>query len=242
MLSNKIPRVTLFVACYNEEKYIIKTLNNLKEAILATNISHEIIVVDDCSRDKSPDLINKFIQNNSELINIYLIENECNKGLANNYIDTALIAKGEYFRLICGDNAEDTVSMITIFNSISKADIIVPYYTQVPGKEKSRILISYIYTGIINLITGNNIKYYNGCGVFITKDVVRWSPHSYGFGFQADLISRLISIGRTVYQVEIIPWHAKKHGSASPLHIRNLLSVIHTILELLIRRLKHLLF
>jgi len=241
MYSYKLPRITLFIACYNEEKYIIKTLDSLKDAIRATNISHEIIVVDDCSTDKSLDLIKKFILNNSEL-NIFFIKNKYNKGLAANYIDTAIIAKGEYFRLICGDNAEDTATMITIFNCISKADIIAPYYTKVPGKENSRLLISYIYTCIINLITGNHIKYYNGCGVFKTKDVVRWAPHSYGFGFQADLISRLISLGRTVYQVEIIPWHAKKHGSASPLHIRNLLSVIHTISELIIRRVKQLLF
>ena len=43
--------LSIFVPCYNEEKNITKSLNNIKEAV--QNISYEILVADDGSKDNS---------------------------------------------------------------------------------------------------------------------------------------------------------------------------------------------
>ena len=43
--------LSIFVPCFNEENNIISTLNNIKEGIL--NVSYEVLVVDDASKDKT---------------------------------------------------------------------------------------------------------------------------------------------------------------------------------------------
>ena len=62
--------ITHYVACYNEEKYII---NTLKKLILASKIcktKNQIIVIDDASTDQSYTLIKKFIK--KKIIIIFL--------------------------------------------------------------------------------------------------------------------------------------------------------------------------
>ena len=59
--------LSFFVPCFNEEKHIGKALNNIKEGV--KNISYEILVVDDGSKDKTVDRIEKFKKNN---LNLYI--------------------------------------------------------------------------------------------------------------------------------------------------------------------------
>ena len=49
-------KISVIIPCFNEEIFIGKTLNNLLE--LDINLT-EIIIVDDCSSDKSVEIIKK---------------------------------------------------------------------------------------------------------------------------------------------------------------------------------------
>ena len=54
----KFPLVSFVVTSYNYEKYILETLESIKSQ---TYKNFEIIVVDDCSKDKSCDIVEDFI-------------------------------------------------------------------------------------------------------------------------------------------------------------------------------------
>ena len=56
--------LTIFVSCYNETPYIIRTLDTLRSALAELKFSYEIIVIDDCSRDGSADLLKDYIRAN----------------------------------------------------------------------------------------------------------------------------------------------------------------------------------
>ena len=60
----KFPLVSFVVTSYNYEKYILETLESIKSQ---TYKNFEIIVVDDCSKDKSCDIVEDFISNNQNL-------------------------------------------------------------------------------------------------------------------------------------------------------------------------------
>ena len=52
--------LTIFVSCYNEEPYITKTLKTVRAALAEAGRLHcEIIVIDDCSTDRSADLVSR---------------------------------------------------------------------------------------------------------------------------------------------------------------------------------------
>ena len=92
--------LSIFVPCFNEENNIINTLNNIKEGI--QDISYEVLVADDASKDKTIEMVEKFKKNNPN-VNVKIFSNENNKGIGFNYYATAHKALGKYYMLINGD-------------------------------------------------------------------------------------------------------------------------------------------
>lgn len=226
--------ITFLVSCYNEAAYIIDTLDTICAAVIEVGLNYEIVVIDDCSRDKSRELIGDYIARHPDR-RILLRANRFNKGLAQNYFDGAFIGKGKYYRLICGDNAEPKESITAVLKAIGDADIIVPYYVASTGKSFKRRLISRAYTALVNLITGNHLHYYNGLAVHLRYNVMRWHSNTRGFGFQADILGLLLDAGFTYKEVPVITVE-KREGKSNAITFRNLLSVAHTISEIAIRR------
>jgi glycosyltransferase involved in cell wall biosynthesis len=226
--------ITLFVSCYNEAEYITATLDTVCDAANDARVSFEIIVIDDCSRDGSPEVVRKYIYGHPET-NILLRLNAANKGLAQNYIDGAFIGKGKYYRLICGDNGEPKESIVAVLSALGQADCIVPYYVTIQGRGFWRRILSNAYTSIINGITGNRIHYYNGLAVHLRYNVMRWHPNTRGFGFQADILCLLLDLGFTYKEISIFAAE-KRTGHSNAINFRNLLSVAHSIVEITNRR------
>jgi glycosyltransferase involved in cell wall biosynthesis len=231
--------ITLLVSCYNEGSFIADTLDNVTGALSEVGRSYEIIVVDDASKDNSVAVIRDYLQRRPELP-ITLKINEKNRGLGNNYVEAAFLGCGKYYRLCVGDNAEPKEKLIPILRCIGKAEIIIPYHNVI-GKSWIRKAISSTYTFLVNALSGYHIRYYNGLAIHLRYNVMRWPPVSYGFGFQADIITRLLDEGASYGQIST---HSveRKGGASTALSMRNVLSVTHTLLEVAIRRLRRMIY
>jgi glycosyltransferase involved in cell wall biosynthesis len=232
--------LTVFVSCYNEEAFIVATLDTVRAAIGEVGLEYEIIVIDDASTDASPRLVAEYIAAHPD-DRIVLRVNRANKGLAQNYVDAAFLGKGKYLRLACGDNAEPREAIVAVLRAIGEADIIVPYYTSSEGKGWKRILISNTYTRLVNLVTGFKLHYYNGQAVHYRHNVLRWHSNTRGFGFQADILCFLLAQGFSYKEVPIITIEQRRGGS-NAITLRNFLSVAHTLTEIINRRLSNRLY
>jgi glycosyltransferase involved in cell wall biosynthesis len=239
---NKEIEITIFISCYNEKDYIISSIENAIAALEEIGCSYEILVIDDASKDNSFQYVQEYQRLHPEKP-IILRVNERNRGLGYNYVEGAFIGKGKYYRLICGDNAEPREVLVHIFKHIGKADMVIPYQNQkeVIGKSLIRKLLSITFTVLVNLISGYNIKYYNGGAIHLRYNVMRWHPSSYGFGFQADIITRLLDEGVSYVQIPSYSIH-RKGSDSTALAMRNVLSVAHTLLEIAIGRLRKILY
>ena len=189
--------LSIFVPCFNEENNIADTLNDIKEGIQYTN--YEVLVVDDASEDKTVEMIEKFKRNNPD-INIKIFRNENNRGIGFNYHATAHKALGKYYMLICGDAPQPSGEIAKIVNNIGKADMILTYL--IDTRRVFRRTLSIIYSFIINLITLNNIKYYNGPNIHLLENVKLYSGKRSGFGYSAELITAQIREKKTYVEVE----------------------------------------
>ena len=69
-----------------------------------------------------------------------------------------------------------------------------------------RRTFSRIFVFVINLITMNNIKYYNGPDIHLLKNVKLYSGRRSGFGFGAELITAQLREKKTYIEVEISPY------------------------------------
>lgn len=97
--------LSVIIPAYNEEKKIGNILLAIDRYLSKHNFSYEIIVVNDGSKDKTAEIVNKF----KELVkNVHLIDNSENHGKGYVVRQGMLAAKGQY-RLFT--DADDSVSI-----------------------------------------------------------------------------------------------------------------------------------
>lgn len=232
--------LSLFVACYNEEEGIVSTLDTVVAAATEVGISYDIVIIDDCSTDRSVKVILEYLETHPGLpITLYV--NSVNQGLGSNYAEGAFRCRGKYYRLICGDNVESKETLVSIFKHIGHADIVIPYPADTAFRGLFRRLVSRSYTMLVNVLSGYSIRYYNGLAVHLRYNVMRWHSNSHGFGFQADLITRLLDLKATYIEIPVYP-NERAAGATKAFKFRNICSVGHTLLEIWLRRLGKLVY
>jgi glycosyltransferase involved in cell wall biosynthesis len=229
--------LTILVPCLNEEQHVLGTLDTIAAAMRELQFSYEVLVIDDGSTDRTAELVKDYRDSHPNLP-VRLHQNGRNRGLTRTYVDGAFLGRGKYYRMVCGDDVEPKETLVTIFRQLGKADLIIPYHGRVPGKSAFRSGLSEWYTFLVNRFSGYSIHYYNGLPLTTRYNVMRWGPYSFGFGFQAELITRLLDEGSSFIEVPVVASHQPKSGKNSALNWRNFASVSHTLLEILIRRVR----
>jgi len=232
--------ITFFVPCFNEEKNISRTLDEIINAVESTSLTYEVIVVDDQSEDLTKEVVKKYIKKNKDRP-VLLRENTVNLGLGRNYVDVSFVSKGEYYMLINGDNAEPKETILKILKEVGKADMVIPFFGSKDKRNWFRRNISRTFTLLVNLISGYKIQYYNGPVAHKKYNVMRWSPDTHGFAYQAEIIVKVLDERGSFIEVEIENVD-REEGSSKAFTIKNIFSVTHSLLQIFLRRLRKLLF
>ncbi len=136
---------------------------------------------------------------------------------------------------ILRDNVESKEVLIEVLKHLGEADIVSCHHTNRNYRPWHRRVVSGAYTATVNFLGGYRLKYYNGLPICRRYDVMRWHSNSHGFGFQADLIVRLLDLGANYVEVPIMP-RERASGTSNAFTLTNFCSVAHTLLDIAIRR------
>lgn len=228
-------RVTFFVPCLNEERHVANVLDKLTEVSKRLDLRHEILVIDDASTDQTVAKAQEWRARHPGAP-VRLLVNRVNQGLSRNFVEGAFQGRGEYYRMVCGDDTEPLETHVEILKHLGSADIVMPDYSNAVGRVGGRAIVSRGYTAVVNLISGNDINYYNGCALLRRSDVLRWHVEATGFGFQAELLTRLFVEGRSHIELTLPAIH---HGESRAVTFRNIVSVLYSLTKIVARRLSH---
>ena len=231
MINNLL--ISFFVPCYNEEENILKVFENINKA--AKDIPYEILVFDDFSSDNSVELIENYIKKNNNS-NIKLYKNTKNMGIGSNYFYGTYFANGTHYMLVNGDNVEPKDSIEKIIRNVNKADIIIPYFGKNDKRSFNRKLISNIFTLIVNLISGNRLKYYNGPVLHKIDNIMRFRSETVGYGYQAELLCWCLKNKLSFIEVAITNAD-RERGVTKAFSLINIFSIFTSLMLIFIRRL-----
>lgn len=225
--------ISIGYSCYNESKFVITNIKKILPILKKEKIKYEIIVIDDASTEIAIEKLIKFCKK----YKVIYIKHNVNLGFFKSFLSGLIKSKKKYYKLFAGDDATSSVYIKSILNEFYKQDLLIPYNYQLEVKNKPfvRKIISVIYTRIINLMSGLNLKYYNGLPVFLkTKALMNLSDTS-GYGWQAELIVNCIYSGCT-YK-EIYTRNREIKFSYSSVRLENIPSVLFSIIRVLFKRL-----
>ena len=140
------PKVSFIASVYNKEKYLYSFITSIQKQNLK---DYELIMVDDCSNDKSVEII----KNLQKLDNrIYLMENKKNMGSLFTRYKGAIYAKGEYIIFVDSDDIILKEGISNAYNYIKKNNLDMVEFNSVFERNNTTTYISrryYKYTNII---------------------------------------------------------------------------------------------
>lgn len=125
-------KVSVVMTSYNGEKYIYEQMLSIYEQTMMPN---EVIISDDCSQDKTVEIIENFIKDHN-LKNWKLIINSRNKGWMQNFIEVLAKAQGNYIFFSDQDDIwykNKIETMVTVMENHPKIHCLVGNVTYIDG-------------------------------------------------------------------------------------------------------------
>ena len=138
------PKVSIIVPVYNTEKYLRKCLDSLVNQTLR---SIEIVIVNDGSKDSSPEIIKEYIDNYPEKF-IYASQENSGQAVARN--KAIKMCSGEYVGFLDSDDFVRTDMFERMYNTAvsEKADYVACGYTDITYDESGKEveLVHYVHS------------------------------------------------------------------------------------------------
>lgn len=120
--------LSFLILSYNHEKYILQNLESIKYQIIqfGKDYCFELIVSDDCSIDRSFDLIKEWCERNADLFETWHINrNERNLGTSKNLANSLCFVTGEYLKLLGGDDLLPYTSIFPFIEALQDNDMVM---------------------------------------------------------------------------------------------------------------------
>src|SRR5258708_9745456 len=152
------PLFCFVVPCFNEEDNVGPTVDSIRHALGARE-SYEIILVDDCSRDRTLERMQALAQADPR---IRVVHNEVNLSMGGAYKSGLSIATAKYVMMLPGDDGFPSQSIAEVLSHAGEADIIIPIVTNQPGGTAFRAFAPKGLTPLLNWLSWLKSGYSNG--------------------------------------------------------------------------------
>ena len=227
---DKKPSISVVVPAYNEEQRLEGTIDSIDASLGDSFSDHEILIFNDKSTDKTGEIADRLREKDNH---IRVIHNPVNMGFGYNYKEGVRLAAKEYVIMIPGDNEIPREAIRKIFTQVGRADIIVPYTANMEVRPYSRQLISKAFTGLMNVISGLDLAYYNGTCVHKASLIKEIPIRTHGFAYMATILVRAIKSGASFTEIGV-DIEQRTGGESKAFAIKNVISVLGALLGLFI--------
>ncbi|WP_159634904.1 glycosyltransferase family 2 protein [Sphingobacterium composti Ten et al. 2007 non Yoo et al. 2007] len=240
-----IYKVSVIVPIYNVEKFIEKCVINLLEQTLS---EVELIFVDDCTPDKSIEILESLIQQYpSRIPHVKIIRHEINKGLPAARNSGLKAATGEYVFHCDSDDWLEKYSLELLYNKAisDDADIVwCDWFLSFKDNERymsQNAALDFPITNFeaLKLLLGGQIKY-NVWNKLVKLDLYKsnniFFPEGYNMGEDMTMIKLFVHALRVTYLTEALYHYMQINTNAytkkiQPSHLGQILYNVDNVVE-----------
>jgi glycosyltransferase involved in cell wall biosynthesis len=217
--------LSIIIPAFNEEENLKVSVTEVIKAAETKIIDFEIIIIDDGSSDNTfsiaKDLEKDFCQ-------VKVVRNNTNLGLGGSYKKGVENSSKKFITWVPADNSHPAKSLKEAYASIGIADMVIPVPTNPEVRGITRRVISKLFTSMVNLLTNNQIIYYNGLTIHKREllDLINIETNS--FAYQSEIIVKLLSLGASHVFVDTTI-SDRKEGASSAFRLSNIIAVVKFI-------------
>lgn len=205
-----IRKLSIVIPAYNEGATIHVILNKIKEVTLAGNISKEVIIINDCSKDNTEDAVKNYSTANPD-VNIQYYKHEINKGKGAALHTGIEKATGDVIVIQDADLEYDPNEYNILLKPILDGFADVVYGSRFMGGRPHRILFFWhtignkFLTFCSNAFTNLNLTDMETCYKMFRADMVKsLKLEEKRFGFEPEVTAKISRYPKVrIYEVGI---------------------------------------
>ncbi|NDJ12526.1 MAG: glycosyltransferase [Acidobacteriia bacterium] len=229
-------QLSILVPLYNEEELVGELLRRVVEAPLPAGLTREIIVVNDCSKDSSAEVVAEFIAANpGEKIRLVHHEKNSGKGAA---IRTAIrLAEGEFSVIQDSDLEYDPNDYAQLLRPLlsGKADVVFGSRFLISGERRVlyywHSLANHLLTTLCNIVSDLNLTDMETCYKAFRTTLAQSIPiQSDRFGLEPELTIKFARRKARIYETPI-SYHGRTYAEGKKIGLKDAFEAVWVILR-----------
>jgi dolichol-phosphate mannosyltransferase len=151
------PEVSLVIPCYNEQDNLRELINAIRGAVDPLKISYEVIITDDCSKDKSWEILKELAASDPR-IRIQRFTFNCGESAAS--FAGIKSSRGKYIVTLDADLQNDPKDLPKFLEALKNYDCVCGTRVKARGEGDNfiRVASSRIANWVRNKLSGENIS------------------------------------------------------------------------------------